>query len=175
MKLPSTLVFRTSDIGIDVEKVEKKYNATFVGDFCIKDRNGEYTTQTVAIFWQETPPVQGYSHYLGLLWRDDTLMITSGETAFDSPITALVASNGEIVYSRHRHDFRTSKDGSVTIDGGRDYVRIVGDYSVRAPQVRLTVVGPVIQVHSMDQPDSKDFHVNGVVPTPPIPYENKPL
>lgn len=144
-----TLTFRTSEIGIDVDKVEAKYNAKFVGDFCLKGRNGDYVTNTAAVFWQETPPVEGYSHYFALVFQGGTLFIANGASAFDSPIIGVVARDGEIVYSRHRHDFRTSKDGSVTVDGGRDYLKLVGEYAINAKQVKLVVKGPVIEVHDL--------------------------
>ena len=43
-------------------------------------------------------------------------------------ITAVfVKSTKEILYSRHRHDCRSSEDGKVGIDGGFDYSRIIGN------------------------------------------------
>ena len=30
---------------------------------------------------------------------------------------------GDIIESRHRHDFRTCSCGAVSVDGGRDYLR----------------------------------------------------
>ena len=112
---------------IVVSAVEKKYNAVYVGDFCLKNKNGGWANEPAAVFWQPTPPVEGYSHYFGLLMHGSTLLITSGQSAFDDPIVGLVADNGEVVYSRYRHDFRTSSDGSVSIDGGRDYVKTTGN------------------------------------------------
>ena len=38
-------------------------------------------------------------------------------------ISAAVADDGEIIYSKYRHDYNVSKDKSVFIDGGRDYTR----------------------------------------------------
>lgn len=35
----------------------------------------------------------------------------------------------EIIYSRARHDYRTSSNGKVSIDGGLDYTRIIGNPS----------------------------------------------
>lgn len=34
---------------------------------------------------------------------------------------------GQLIASLHRHDFRTCKCGAVSLDGGRDYMRIVGN------------------------------------------------
>ena len=43
-------------------------------------------------------------------------------------ITAVfVKSTKEILYSRHRHDCRSSEDGKVSIDGFIDYCRIIGN------------------------------------------------
>ena len=43
-------------------------------------------------------------------------------------IMALFVKNTkEILYNRHRHDYRTSKDGKVSIDGFIDYCRIIGN------------------------------------------------
>ena len=40
---------------------------------------------------------------------------------------------GEVIESTHRHDFRTCKCGSVSVDGGHDYLRRCyekeGDYT----------------------------------------------
>ena len=107
---------------IKIEIIEKKYNAKYVGDFCIMTKHG-WSESPVAIFWQEKPPVEGYSHYFGIFVQEDTIYITSGESAFSKPIVGIVADDGEVVYSRYRHDFRSSKDGSVFIDGGRDYTK----------------------------------------------------
>jgi len=146
----NTVKFTTSEV-VKVKPVEEKYNATFVGDFCVRNkRDGSYHTSTAAVFWQETPPVAGYSNYFAIIEQGGALYITDGSTAVDKPIGAVVAQNGDIVYSRHRHDYRTSPDGSVTIDGGRDYMRLIGDYSICAPKVELHVVGPTIEVHPVE-------------------------
>lgn len=38
-----------------------------------------------------------------------------------------VKSTQEILYSRSRHDYRTSEDNSVSVDGGFDYFKWSGD------------------------------------------------
>jgi hypothetical protein len=50
-------------------------------------------------------------------------MICDAITATQEDIWGVVANDGEVIYSRYRHDYRTSKDGSVMIDGGRDYTK----------------------------------------------------
>lgn len=34
---------------------------------------------------------------------------------------------GDIIESKHRHDFVTCKCGAISIDGGIDYTRVVGE------------------------------------------------
>jgi hypothetical protein len=128
---------------INVEAVEKKYNATYMGDFCVKTKHG-WSEQPIAIFWQVKPPVEGYSHYFGLFTRDDKIMITDGSTAFSEPMSGIVANSGEVIYSRYRHDFHYSADGSVAVDGGRDYMRCLGN--IYNPRVHIVADGPTLKI-----------------------------
>lgn len=102
---------------------EKEYNATYVADLCLKDKYGVWADEPSAVFYQETPPVPGYSHYFAIIVRGRQTFITSGESAVAEPIVGIQADDGEVIFSRYRHDYRTSKDGSVFIDGGRDYTK----------------------------------------------------
>lgn len=46
----------------------------------------------------------------------------------NSKVNATVAlCCGTILHSKHRHDFVTCKCGQLSIDGGNDYIKIVGD------------------------------------------------
>lgn len=110
------------DAQFDIAKVEEKYNAKFVGQFCCKTRGGTWAESPADVYWQETPP-EGYSNYFALITQMGSVYITSGASAVEPLITGVVANDGEVIYSRYRHDYRSSKDGSVWIDGGRDYVR----------------------------------------------------
>lgn len=43
-------------------------------------------------------------------------------------ITAVICKKcKDMVYSRARHDYRSCSCGAVAIDGGRDYVKLVGE------------------------------------------------
>jgi Zn finger protein HypA/HybF involved in hydrogenase expression len=35
---------------------------------------------------------------------------------------------GDVIESVHRHDFKYCECGSVAVDGGKDYLRRIGDY-----------------------------------------------
>jgi len=50
-------------------------------------------------------------------------MISNAISAVEEPFFGILAENGDIIYSRHRHDFRESDDKTVFMDGGRDHMR----------------------------------------------------
>jgi hypothetical protein len=131
--------------GFNVEVMEQKRNCKYVGDFAIKDKNGNWAESPCAIFWQATPPVFGYSHYFAVFSRDDTVYVTSGESIEGMVMTGMVADNGEVIYSRYRHDCVYSADGTAMIDGGRDYVR--SSFPCRAVNVRL--IGPNLVIEEV--------------------------
>lgn len=107
-----------------IKLIEEKYNCKYVGDFHLERLDTMDISFPVAVFYQETPPNPNYSHYMAMFWAPDGhLYITSGADCFKKPVIAAVADNGQIIYSRHRHDYRTSDDESVSIDGGQSYVR----------------------------------------------------
>ncbi len=112
-----------SDAITDIDKVENKYNAKWVGQFPLKTRNGYFSESPADVYYQETPPVEGYSNYFGLIFQQGSLYITSAADVPKYEISAVSAADGEIIYSRYRHDFRYSTDKSVWIDGGLDYTR----------------------------------------------------
>ena len=106
------------------EKVEAKYNAKFVGQFCLKTVGGGWGEGPADIYYVENPDRSlGHSNYFGLIVQHGGVYITRGDSAVEPLISAAVADDGEIIYSKYRHDYNVSKDGSVWIDGGRDYTR----------------------------------------------------
>lgn len=101
-----------------VEKIEELRNAKYV---CTSEHNDI----CIEVFYgDEAHPVSG-SRYFGLYKSgvSGQLMITNGAFIEDQEIAAVIADNGDIVYSRYRHDYRISEDKSVWIDGGRSYTR----------------------------------------------------
>lgn len=113
---------------IKFSEVELKYNAKFTALLPLKNpvTNAWYDAP-VAIFYQDTPPVPGYSNYFGVFVRNGQAYITSGASGVDGVISGIKSADGEIIYSACRHDYRTSADGTVWIDGGRDYTRSSGN------------------------------------------------
>lgn len=140
------LKLTTSEVPIKIDAVEQHFGATFVGDFCLRAASGEYANFPAAVFWVEKPSNPEHTNYFALYFNvNGNLMITNGVPAVDQPIVGIRADDGEVVYSSYRWDYRTSKDGSVWIDGGRDYVRAPTTSTDRL--VRLIVNGPNIEVH----------------------------
>lgn len=112
-----------ADAICDIAKVETKYAANWVGQLSLRTRDGNWSETPADVYWQAKPPIEGYSNYFALIYKFGSLYITSGESAVAGTFSAVVADDGEVIYSRYQHDYRTSTDGSVFIDGGRNYCR----------------------------------------------------
>ncbi|PPD55289.1 MAG: hypothetical protein CTY12_01400 [Methylotenera sp.] len=109
---------------INLPRIEDHYGGKFIGDFCTKHSRGGWNETPVAVFYHPNPDTsQGHTHYFGIFVQDGHLYITNAISVTEEPITGIVADNGEVIFSRYRHDYVTSYDDSVFIDGGRDYVR----------------------------------------------------
>lgn len=152
---------------INIKLAEERYNATYVGDFCIKTVRGNWAEEPVAIFYTAEPDTsKGHKHYFGLFVRQESIYITDGTSAFSEPIVGVVAPDGEVLYSRYRHDYR-EKDG-VMIDGGRDYVRRSG----HGRTVYVEVDGPdLVVVESIEStnPSFSETVFEGV----PLSHQNE--
>ena len=116
---------------INIEYVEKKYSAKYIGDFSIKQTSGNYTDYPLAIFYVKNPDTsKGHSHYFGIGFLDIIVLdgevnynkayITRGDSAFEN-ITGLQLANGNVLISSYGHDYVKERDSF--IDGGRDYCR----------------------------------------------------
>jgi hypothetical protein len=101
-----------------IEKIESLKNAKYV---CSTEHQG----LCIEVFYADEAHPDSGSRYFGLYkaGRTGELMITNGAFIEDQVIDGIVADDGEIIFSRYRHDYRKSSDGSVFIDGGRSYTR----------------------------------------------------
>lgn len=124
--------------GINIRNAEKHYGGRYVGDFCIKNKDGNWANEPVAVFYQPNPPEGLTNKYFGLFVRDDSVYIVNADSAFDEPITGIVTKDNLVYYSRYRHDYREI-DG-LMIDGGRDYVKTNTDRLVEFTVVDGEVV-----------------------------------
>ncbi len=117
-----------------LEKIEAHYGAKYVCETCLLAKGGGWINSSVSIFYQTNPDKvpEGGSQWFGLFFKltnpldEDSprqLCIVNAISAVGKDIAGIVADNGDVIYSRYRHDCRWSPDGSVMIDGGRDYTR----------------------------------------------------
>lgn len=127
---------KRSDCIFNIEAVEAKYAAKYVGEFCLKAKDGGWVNRAVSVFYQPKPVSPEYSHYFGLFYQDGAVLIADANIVATTSMVGIVAENGEVIYSAYRHDMTVSGDGSVEIDGGRDYVK----YGGTGPLVLLKIV-----------------------------------
>lgn len=117
---------------IDIDKAEKVYNATFIGDFCVKNKDGSWANTPVAVFYQKNPPAlskegRPCSNYFGFYYssQQKCLMITDAKSAFSEEIVGFIDTDGFFKYSKYRHHYCVDANGH-GVDGGRDYTRVIG-------------------------------------------------
>lgn len=105
-----------------VSKVEKLKDALYVGEFSLKHvKGGGWTNLPYAVFYQEEPHPRG-SNYFGLVDYGDGLRVVDAKSAAEPTVwQGVKLSNGKILYSAYRHDFRGS--GDYFVDGGPEYIR----------------------------------------------------
>jgi len=96
--------------------------ASFVCETCVASRNG-WENRPALIFYTPVAHPQG-SNWFAIQQIQGNTYISNGISAVETPITGVIAKNGDVIYSRYRHDYRVSDDGSVFIDGGRDYTKL---------------------------------------------------
>lgn len=118
MKILNEALFLTD---VDIEKVEKKFKAKYVYETSLKQGDA-WRYEPSLIFYTEEPHPQGSNWFAISKSSGDYVISNALETVME-PIVAVVAENQDVIYSRYRHDYRTSPDKSVWIDGGRDYFR----------------------------------------------------
>lgn len=112
----------------------------FLEEMHWKSRNGFTGDQTGAIFWQEKPPKPEFSNWFVYFWRRDRMAILedrepdapqlfiTGMADFDPVIQAVyIPKIKTLTYSRYTHDFFYVPRSNVAVDGGLDYLRILGN------------------------------------------------
>ena len=116
---------------VHVEKLYSEKDQVPVKYVCTSAPN-EHATYAADIFYRETPHPEFGNRYFGLYRNpsfssDGTVMITNCD-GIETLEFGMVEGPDGWEYSQHRHDYR--QVGAVAIDGGRSYVKRVGDLSV---------------------------------------------
>jgi len=124
MKIENRDPFYFTQAGI--KEIEDMRDAKYMGYWCGKTKDGGWAERPLDVFYQEDPDTEaGHSNYFGLLVKGDQVLITDAKSCFSEPMQGIVEE--DVVYvSRYRHDFVQTPSGQA-IDGGRDYVKLVGD------------------------------------------------
>jgi hypothetical protein len=132
---------------LNIEKAEEHYpGSKYVGEFCIRQPGGSWSESPVAVFYQPNPNRDlGHTNYFGLIRRGSSVYIMNALSAAEEPFEGILYRD-EVIYSRFRHDFRSSSDGRVFVDGGRDYLRWGGEGMAEGKIVRLQIVGSELMV-----------------------------
>lgn len=128
----------------NIKVIEKEYNAKYVleTDLLGKDQYSGATfwlNRPAAIFYTDKAHPRG-SNYFALYFDGSSLMITDGLHSVKDVVFSGIEAEGEVVYSRYRHDFRRGKNGAY-VDGGRDYFKYGGDRFDDYNIVKFKVVG----------------------------------
>lgn len=139
-----TIDYGTSEVPVDIAKIEQKYNAKYICDMAIKTRSGSWTDRPAQIYWQPNPP-NGYSNYFAILVQGASLYITSAKCLENLDIVGVVVKD-KVYFSRYRWDCRGAH--GTFIDGGRDYVKMSGSFA--ADTVVLNFVGPQLEIKPKD-------------------------
>lgn len=112
-------------------------DALYVGDFAVRSSKGFWSPVPVAVFY--TPhPREGYTNsYFGVyksLARLDmpTWMICDATSVAEHTWQGF-EMEGEVIFSRWRHDMRCFSFGGPYVDGGADYLRVVGTADLLRP------------------------------------------
>jgi hypothetical protein len=105
-----------------IQKIEGRYKAKYVFESQLKLRSDRWSDFSAAVFYADEPHPKG-SSWFGIWNHLERFMISNAISAVEEPFFGAVAENGDIIYSRHRHDFRESEDKTVFVDGGRDHCR----------------------------------------------------
>jgi hypothetical protein len=87
-----------------------------------------YGTFACDVFYRETPHPEFGNRYFALFQRSEQILITNADMIEDLTFDMFYSKLDEHWhYSQHRHDFRPVPGANINIDGGRSYVRVVGD------------------------------------------------
>lgn len=109
-------MFGDSQIAI----IEEKYNAKYVIDSCLADKNGGWCNFPCAIFYTEVAHPEGSNYFALYQNGDGQWRIANGISAVQGTLYGLLVKEG-LLNSRYRHDYVTMYD--CMVDGGRDYFK----------------------------------------------------
>lgn len=107
-----------------IRRIEESYKATYLLDSALKTRDG-WAMTSGAIFYTEVAHPEGSNYFAMYIDPEtDCLMITNAGWIEGMEFTFMEVG-GALYHSADRHDY-VVREG-YAIDGGRDYLRTMGD------------------------------------------------
>lgn len=85
----------------------------------------EFGDSIVDVFYRDTPHPKFGNKYFAVLFRNNIPYIANADEVENLTFGLVQNDNGDMEYSRSRHDYKEFKNGNM-IDGGRDYIRSSG-------------------------------------------------
>ena len=109
---------------VGIKLIEETRHAKYVYETCPKTKDGDYANIPMAVFYTEKKHPEG-SHFFGVFIDPVTRRtMVCDASKHMGPLEGIALPNGDVIYSRYRHDFR--EHDRVFVDGGRDYLRYGG-------------------------------------------------
>jgi hypothetical protein len=157
MKLEERKPYYFTDKGI--AQIESMRNATYMGYWCGKTKDGQWAERPLDVFYQADPDVEaGHSNYFGLIVNPATnqVLIADAKSCFAQPIAGIV-EEGVVYASRYRHDMVITPSGG-SVDGGRDYTKTGASPTL----VNITVSGDTFEFSEIEDKsdDEGDRHLD---------------
>jgi len=118
----------------NIELLSNAKNAKYLFDIAVS----EESDIPMAVFWQREAHPEG-SNYFGIFKTDFWYI----KNAIDMATMEHhgIAYNGQIYHSRSRHDMRSVGDTDFFIDGGSQYLRMVGEMATDMEPINFTFNG----------------------------------
>ena len=104
-----------------VEKLYSEKDGVNIKHVCTT----EFGDSIADIFYRDTPHPQFGNKYFAIFFRNDVPYIANADEVENLTFGMVENDNGELQYSRSRHDYQSFNNGNM-IDGGRDYIRSNG-------------------------------------------------
>ena len=106
-----------------IKTFEDRLSANFIGEFVLLTKDGSWSYSPFAVFHRKEKDPKYGNYFIGVYVDKVVTFCDADKSMLQEPFHVAVAVDGEVIRSVNRHDFVQSKDQTVFIDGGRDYVR----------------------------------------------------
>lgn len=114
----------------NIREIEETYNCRFVMETCINQRTdctGNWINSPWLLFYSNAEAHPRGSKWLAFGMNGEDFVVTDGQSVANRGLAGYYnPETGESLYSLYRHDYRQDKSKTFAVDGGRDYLKVVG-------------------------------------------------